>query len=239
MELFFAHPEEIQQNVLSEEESRHAVKVLRKQVGDEVYITDGKGNVFVARIIEIRKKHCKLQVFERKQFPESKHKIIIAIAPPKNSNRWDFFLEKSVELGVSTIIPIKTQRSERKNINIERAEKVLISAVKQSHNYFKPKIYSLISMKEIPEYLPQNFQSVVGYCGDEFSKTKLSEISIQSRNIVCFVGPEGDFTPDEVQFLIRQIQSVPVTISKNRLRTETAGITFAAQMNLLISLHEK
>jgi 16S rRNA (uracil1498-N3)-methyltransferase len=148
MQLFF-HPN-LDNNIveLPEDESKHCVRVLRKKVGDEIILIDGKGNKAFCKIIDDNQKKCKLEIIEKVHFAAKAIRLHIAIAPTKNFDRMDWMLEKCTEIGVSEITFIETENSERNKINMERCEKILIQSIKQSKQYWLPKLNNLISFKQ-------------------------------------------------------------------------------------------
>ncbi len=210
-----AHQQVIQ---LPQEESKHISKVLRMQLGDKIEIVNGKGDLFEAEIILNHQKHCQVRITSQKHFNKDAFHIHIAIAPTKNMDRFEYFLEKSTELGIHEITPIICANSERKIIKNERLEKVLIAAMKQSKRLYLPKLNPLTT---IEEFIKQHPSGLVAHCYNN-QKNELSK-ALASSNLPVLIGPEGDFSVDEIQELIKN-NYLPITLGKTRLRTETAGL---------------
>lgn len=203
---------------LPQEESKHISKVLRMQLGDKIEIVNGKGDLFEAEIILNHQKHCQVRITSHKHFDKDAFHIHIAIAPTKNMDRFEYFLEKSTELGIHEITPIICANSERKIIKNERLEKVLIAAMKQSKRLYLPKLNPLT---RIEEFIKQHPPGLVAHCYND-QKNELSK-TLASNNLPVLIGPEGDFSIDEIQELIKN-NYLPITLGKTRLRTETAGL---------------
>lgn len=214
------------------EESRHLIKVLRKTEGDKVFITDGNGHFFTTEITFANEKKCTVNIIniEHKQKNRPFH-LHIAIAPTKLNDRYEWFLEKAVEIGIDEITPIICKNSERKVIKVDRMKKIIQSAVKQSLQFYVPKFNEPIL---IDEFLNQQkaSQKYIAHCEDENNKQFLQHIAKPENDILVLVGPEGDFTPKEIQKSIN-LNFIPVTLGHNRLRTETAGVYITSLMTLL------
>ncbi|MDR1877134.1 MAG: 16S rRNA (uracil(1498)-N(3))-methyltransferase [Flavobacteriaceae bacterium] len=210
---------------LKEEEEYHIIKVLRMSSGDDIYVTDGKGTLAHGKLI-ITGKRAEVEVLElfpKKQ--QDKNRLHIAIAPTKNIDRFEFFIEKAVELGVSEITPILCANSERKNLNIEKIQKQVESACKQSLRLIFPLVRSLTSLKELIQ--KERTSLFLTHCYKEYKKVPLSRILPQQGRITVLIGPEGDFSKKEVEELY-SLGATGVDLGENRLRTETAGIFVAA-----------
>lgn len=205
--------------ILDEGESLHLCKVLRIVEGEQVQVLDGKGHLYHCRVLRSHAKQSILEV-ERIEFEErGSSGISIAIAPTKGNDRFDWFLEKSVELGVERIFALKTKRMEKIKFNRERSEKILIAGMKQSGNRYLPEISDLVGIDEV---LKEEGIKGIGYCGEK-EKESLKEFSKRAGRVIFFIGPEGDFTEDEVEKVVEKGGKV-VQLGKNRLRTETAAI---------------
>lgn len=210
------------------EESRHIIRVLRKKEGDLIYITNGKNELLVSKITNANDKKCQVEVVSvTKNENPIKYHLHIAIAPTKNSQRLEWFLEKATEIGISEITPILCERSERKTIKHERLEKVLISAMKQSLKYQLPKLNNLTPLKE---FLQKDLQKnkYIAHCIEEEKgslKQHLEAVCNKETHpeILIVIGPEGDFTLKEIQMAVEN-NFKPVSLGNSRLRTETAGI---------------
>ena len=213
------------------EESRHIAKVLRKQIGDNVSITNGKGLLVEGILRSNHPKKCEIEVLKRKQSNSPKTYLHIAIAPTKANDRFEWFLEKSTEIGIQEITPLLCDHSERKVIKWERYQKVLLSAMKQSLNTFLPKLNNLTPFIDfVNSSLDTN--KLIAHCENE-PKESLSKILSSSNTIL--IGPEGDFSSDEIQLALSK-DFKAVSLSESRLRTETAGIVACHTTNLIQSL---
>ena len=214
---------------LTKEENKHIVKVLRKKVGDKINIINGKGILFIAEIEVIEKHTVSLKVIKKeKKEKQHKYNLHLAIAPTKNINRFEWFLEKATEIGINEITPIICSRSERKKINLERCDKIIISAVKQSMKFYKPKLNSPISFIDFidKEYFGEKH---IAHCLNQ-KKHKITKAEYSSHLIL--IGPEGDFSENEISLAINK-KFKPTTLGNSRLRTETAGVVATQTFNLL------
>ena len=221
MKLFYGT---INQNIatLTEEESHHVSKVMRMQIDDLIYVTDGKGKLIQGSILKLGKRVETLLINELEQKVSPYHKIHLMIAPTKNIDRFEFFIEKATELGISEITPILTSNSERKQINYEKIEKQLISASKQCLRSRFPILNPLIKLSEVLPNL--NSQSTFfAHCNESFPRVSLTELSTNFNNLTFLIGPEGDFSTQEIQVLNNNKMQA-ISLGNNRLRTETAGI---------------
>lgn len=233
MHIFYsAH---IQENnfQLDEEESRHAVKVLRLKERDTISLVDGKGGFYLAEISQADPKKCTLKILQAQQnYGKKNYFIHLAIAPTKNMDRIEWMVEKCVEIGIDKISFIKCQRSERKNVNPERIEKIAVSAMKQSLKAYLPKIHDLISFKDFlnSELEDQRF---IGHL-EEGEKKDLQNAARKSGNYCILIGPEGDFSPEEIE-QAKVKGFTPVNLGPSRLRTETAGMVSCHILNLVNS----
>ena len=228
MQLFYIQNPE-SEIILSAEESKHATKVLRKKEGDILNFTDGKGYFYKAKITVADTRKCRLQVVSSEQ-KEKQHNyhLHIAIAPTKNMDRYEWFLEKATEIGIDEITPIICSRSERKVIKTERCNRILLSAMKQSLKFHLPKLNEAITLKN---FLKQDFEGnkYIAHC-EEGNKTELKEKKKEKRTLIL-IGPEGDFSPTEIELAL-QNQFKAVSLGTSRLRTETAGIIATHTINI-------
>lgn len=219
------------QYFLSEEESKHAVRVLRLNVGDAVTLIDGKGGLYQAEIKDAHPKRTILQINSvTTGFNKRNHYLHIAIAPTKNLDRVEWFLEKATEIGIDEISLIISQRSERKEAKVERLDKIITSAIKQSIKAYHPVLNAPVALNQ---FLKQPFdgQKFIAHC-DEGGKTELAQsITKQSRYLIL-IGPEGDFTPAEVDAAL-QNGFKAITLGESRLRTETAALEACFEVNFL------
>jgi 16S rRNA (uracil1498-N3)-methyltransferase len=216
---------------LNEEESKHCSKVLRLGNGDVVHLINGKGGLFEAKITGMNKKHVDLEIInETSEFGKRNHHLHIAIAPTKNIDRLEWFLEKATEIGIDEITPIICDRSERKIIKEERLEKVITSAVKQSLTAYHPKLNAAITFNAL---IKQNLdgQKFIAHClpGD---KLYINQIAKPYQSYLVLIGPEGDFTPTEINIALQNGYKA-VTLGETRLRTETAALAACFEVNYM------
>lgn len=202
---------------LPEDESKHCVRVLRYGLGSPLDLIDGKGNQFIGKIVDDHPKRCRIQIDEVIAHPKSETIVHIAMAPTKNMDRVEWFLEKAVELGLTKLTFLKCENNERNTINMERLQKIAVSAMKQSKRYFLPEIEGLVSFIQFVDTHPKGY---IGHCY-EGSKILLKEINLQ---LPFLVGPEGDFSKSEVDLALSKGYRA-VNMSDYRLRTETAALT--------------
>ena len=233
MQLFYTPHISGKQAIFQGEEARHCAQVLRKKVGDSIQFVDGKGNWYQGTIESLSKKECYISIQKEIQsYTKRACHIHVAIAPTKNIARFEWFLEKATEIGIDQVSPIKCARSERKVIKNERLNKILISAMKQSLKATLPQLEELKTFKQWLSELPDsNEQRFIAHCIDE-EKQHLKEKYIPKQNVLLMIGPEGDFTKEEVTMAAKK-GFQPVTLGESRLRTETAGIVGTHILNLL------
>ncbi len=210
---------------INDEEQNHIAKVLRMREGEEIYVTDGKGNLAKGNLIFEGKKVSLKNVEIQEILPDFSPKLHIAIAPTKNIDRIEFFVEKATEMGISEITLLNTEKTERKNLNIEKLRKQSIAASKQSLRFHFPAIHDLTKFSDFVKNLqPEN--TFVAHCNDKSDRINLHNLP-KLENITFLIGPEGDFSEKEIQILSeRGIKAV--SLGNQRLRTETAGIFVAA-----------
>lgn len=211
--------------VLPESDSQHAIRVLRMGMGDELEIVDGKGHRFRTRILDPHPKRTLVEILERIDAPLLwDYNITIAVAPTKNMDRMEWLVEKLTEIGVNRVVPIRCQRSERREIKAERLEKIAISAMKQSLKSVLPRIDEMTDIKNfLNEVGHTTSQKFIGYCSDEVERRLMARTCKPNTDTIILIGPEGDFTPDEVA-ASRDAGFIAVTMGDNRLRTETAAL---------------
>ncbi|HLK30075.1 MAG TPA: RsmE family RNA methyltransferase [Puia sp.] len=211
---------------LNEETSKHVVQVLRMKNGEQILLTDGKGNLLNCEINDNHKKKCIVKIQERSFKEQGTRKISITISLLKNANRFEWFLEKVTELGITEIAPTICERTERQHFRSERMKNILVSAMLQSQQVWLPILHEPVSLKEIISQSHQS-QKFIAHCMDD-AKVSLSDaMNAFTSSQIILIGPEGDFTKDEINFAL-QNHFVPVTLGETRLRTETAGIVAAA-----------
>lgn len=212
--------------VLDETSSKHIIQVLRMKAGELIQLTDGKGNLSTAVIEDDNRKRCGVRITENMVVPVSERKVTIAISPVKNNSRFEWFLEKATEIGVSKIIPLICDRTEKTAMKHDRMKSILISAMLQSQQSWLPELTEPISFKEM---IRDNEASAkyIAHCEDEATKKSLSTFQPFNLSTILLIGPEGDFTKDEISLAINN-GFIPVSLGNTRLRTETAGIVAAS-----------
>jgi len=215
---------------LEKEDTRHITKVLRKKVGDVVSITNGNGDLFDGTISQLTSNRCTLELQHIKYVPAPTPRLHIAIAPTKMNERMEWFLEKSTELGVSEITPLLCGNSERRAIKLDRFEKILVSAMKQSLQFHKPILNPLITIEEFMGSHSNELQ-LMAHC-EETDKKHLSQLLHPERHTTLLIGPEGDFTQEEIENALNK-NFLPVHLGVTRLRTETAGVYAASLFNAI------
>ena len=219
-------------HLLSEEESQHAVKVLRLQVGDDIVVVDGVGGYYQAKIPLPHPKHCAFEIVQSTLgYGKRNYKLHIAIAPTKNIDRLEWFIEKAVEIGVDAITPVLCRHSERKIIKSERLEKIVVSAAKQSIKAYFPIFNPLCTFDELLKQHPAKTK-FIAHCYPE-EKSLLKDLLPEQDDILILIGPEGDFSPEEVAKAL-QNGFRPVSLGESRLRTETAGVVACAQVGVVL-----
>lgn len=230
MPLPFFYNEEIttglSQLVLNEETSRHVVQVLRMQMGDQLKLTDGLGNIFTAIITDDHKKRCAVTIHSKEFQQQSQRKVTIAISLIKNSSRFEWFLEKVTEIGISEIIPLICERTEKQHFRLDRMKSILVSAMLQSQQYWLPVLQEPLALHKLIETSHYD-QKFIAHCIDE-QKRNLSDLANENLSTqIILIGPEGDFTASEIEMAV-QHHFIPVALGNTRLRTETAGVVAAA-----------
>lgn len=206
------------QHTLSEEESKHIIKVLRQQTGDQIGLLDGKGSLFTTEIIEAHPKKCVVKLVNQDKEPKQDLDIHIVVAPTKQNERIEWFVEKATEIGLTELTLMNCANSERNRIKIDRLEKKAVSAMKQSNRKFLPKINELTDFNS---FVIDNPNGLIAHCY-ELEKNDFNEV-FQVSGCPILIGPEGDFTDEEIAFAIENGYKT-VTLGKNRLRTETAAL---------------
>ena len=225
---------------LGEEDSKHCVKVLRMGEGDTIEVVDGNGTLYTCRITMAHPKRCAVEVTERMQQPPHwGHRIVLGIAPTKNLDRIEWLVEKCVEMGVDRIIPLRCHNSERTVLKTERLKKIMVSAMKQS---LKATLPLLDEMTPVAQVLAEPFEGTrcIAYCDEQLPRGQrltLTGVYRPGQDVMVLIGPEGDFSPEEVQ-AARDAGFMPVTLGESRLRTETAGMMAVAAIHTLDSKRE-
>jgi 16S rRNA (uracil1498-N3)-methyltransferase len=225
---------------LGEEDSKHCVKVLRMGEGDTIEVVDGNGTLYTCRITMAHPKRCAVEVVERvEQLPHWGCRIVLGIAPTKNLDRMEWLVEKCVEMGVDRIIPLRCRNSERTVLKTERLRKIMVSAMKQS---LKATLPQLDEMTAVEQVLVEPFDGTrcIAYCDallPREARQTLAGVYQAGGDVMVLIGPEGDFSPEEVQ-AARAAGFLPVTLGESRLRTETAGMMAVASVHTLNSTRE-
>ncbi len=210
---------------LEEDTSRHIVQVLRMEVGEKLQLTDGKGNLYTAEIVQVHKKTTSVKILYGDYNPPSQPRISIALSLIKNVTRFEWFLEKVTEIGINDIIPLICERTEKHHFRLDRMKGILISAMVQSQQSWLPKLSEPISLFTKISRLDSQ-QKFIAHC-QESDKRSLKDVVNKETDAFILIGPEGDFTPNEINLALQQ-NFLPVTLGNTRLRTETAGVVAAA-----------
>ncbi|WP_062055601.1 16S rRNA (uracil(1498)-N(3))-methyltransferase [Aquimarina longa] len=206
----------------SREESKHITKVLRKKEGDLLHITNGNGHLFIARITFSTPSQCIAIIEKSEKHYRKNYRLHLAVAPTKMNDRYEWFLEKATEIGIDEITPIICDHSERKVIKLERLERIMQSAMKQSLQYYLPILNPAISFSDFIKQQNKD-QLLIAHC-EETKKQSLKDILLPKSNTTILIGPEGDFSTKEIELALTS-GYLPITLGKTRLRTETAAIT--------------
>lgn len=220
---------------LAEEESKHAIRVLRLTQGQSVILIDGVGGWFEAVIQDTHPKRTQLEILSYSpEYQKLKYHMHIAIAPTKNIDRLEWFLEKATEIGIQEITPLISEHSERKEVKVDRLNKVVISAMKQSLKAYKPLINPAIPFDKFISLFANNPEigKAIAHCEPGDDKVYLNEVFESAQNYLVLIGPEGDFSPPEIQAAI-EAGFNPISLGEARLRTETAALYACAELALL------
>jgi len=212
--------------VLDEDTSRHVVQVLRTKKGEKLNLTDGNGSLITAEVIDAHKKHCVVNVINSRLMSQISRKITIAISLLKSTNRFEWFLEKATEIGVSEIIPLICERTEKQKFRYDRMKGICISAMLQSQQTWLPLLNEPKQFNHLAIEQFDNQQKFIAHCDESSVKKHLSTFQSFNSSIII-IGPEGDFTKNEIKLALEN-NFVPVSLGETRLRTETAGIVAAS-----------
>ena len=216
---------------LDETESKHCIRVLRLEKGNEITLVDGRGGWFTAEIADPNPKRCAVNVIKSElNFGQRNFQAHIAIAPTKNIERIEWFLEKATEIGIDRVTPLLCRYSERKEIKNERLEKVMVSAMKQSLKAYLPQLDELTKFNDFIKQ-PFSGQKFIAHCEEQHRELLKNTIK-HGENYLILIGPEGDFSTEEIRLAI-DAGFVPVSLGESRLRTETAGVVACHTFNLL------
>jgi 16S rRNA (uracil1498-N3)-methyltransferase len=231
MERLFYAPDIAINPELPEEESQHCARVLRLREGDEITVADGKGYLYQAVLTETHPGRCRVNITNKwKQEPLWNFYIHVAVAPTKNIDRMEWFVEKATEIGINEITCLRCRRSERREIKIQRLNKIAVNAMKQSQKTTLPKINGMV---DFPDFIPFGFEGykMIGHCYDS-PKRLIKEIYKPGKNALLLVGPEGDFSSEEINAALTAGFS-PVSFGESRLRTETAALVACHAIHVL------
>ena len=236
MQLFYAPDITLPEYTLTEEESRHAIKVLRLKTGDTLHITDGVGNLHLCQLISDSAKHCTVRVVESKcEFEKRPYRLTMAVAPTKNIDRYEWFLEKATEIGVDNFVALESEHSERRVIKVERELKVITAAVKQSLKAYHPTLEDMVDFKKFVTR-PFTGRKFIAHCGEAVvGKSYLASTLNAGEDAVILIGPEGDFSPEEVRLAVDN-GFEEITLGSQRFRTETAAVMAVAMVAIKNSL---
>ncbi len=213
--------------VLDEATSKHVVQVLRMKNGEQLQLTNGKGNLFTAVITDDNRKKCAVSVIQKSEIGKPKSEIAIAISLLKNGTRFEWFLEKATEIGVTEIIPLICERTEKTAFKMERMNNILVSAMLQSQQCWLPILHGPVKYANMPMGKWENVQKLIAHCIDEDFRQPLTNKLINGlTNKLILIGPEGDFTKKEIEWALKN-NFTPVSMGNTRLRTETAGMVAA------------
>lgn len=229
MNLFYEPEIRNGRHFLNEEESRHALKALRLKTGDMLHVIDGKGGRYFCKIVN-DKKNCEYEVLEQSHKDSRPFSVHIAIAPTKNQDRMEWFVEKAVETGVEKITFLFTKNSERTRLRMERIRKKAVEAMKQSQNLWLPDIVEEGDFESFLEKKGER-QRFIAYV-DETHTNTLKDAARMGGDYLALIGPEGDFTREEIELAIKN-HFIPVSLGPSRLRTETAGLAVCFTLNLI------
>lgn len=223
MQLFYnPNIDEITENFsFDKEESKHIIKVLRKKDSDILFVTNGSGYLFETEITLASDSKCTVKVLSFEKKPAPKFHLHLAVAPTKMNDRYEWFLEKATEIGISEITPIICDRSERKVIKNDRFDKIILTAMKQANELYLPKLNEAITYKEFLKHKNEGLQ-LIAHC-EETDKKTLKSVLKPNESVTLLIGPEGDFSEKEIALALEN-KYVPVSLGNTRLRTETAAI---------------
>lgn len=233
MIIFYA-PDLLSTLQLPEEDSGHAIRVLRHQVGDEIKVVDGSGTWYDCRITVAHPKHCALEILSSTPDSHWTYGIELVVAPTKNLDRMEWFLEKATEMGIDRFIPIKSRFSERKELKVERMKKIAVSAMKQSLKATLPVVEEMTDIRKVLEE-PFDGQKFIAHCMEDTPRQLLSKLIEPGKKVRVLIGPEGDFSAEEVEMAIKN-NYIPISLGDQRLRTETAALASVHTIHIINEL---
>ena len=224
MQLFYAPEITLPLYTLSEEESKHCVRVLRMKRGDELHITDGRGNMYRCKVVDDNAKRCTVEVVHTTpNYEPLAYELVMAVAPTKNIDRYEWFLEKATEVGISEVYPLECDHSERRQIKADREEKVITAAVKQSLKAYHPTLHDMTRFRDVVT-MPFEGQKFIAHCNDDLGEREyLGKLVEKGGRSLILIGPEGDFSEEEITFALNNGFKA-ISLGKERLRTETAAL---------------
>lgn len=232
MHVFYTPDISSEDYVLNEEESRHCIKVLRLNKGAIVCLIDGRGGLYHAEIIAEAKRNVQLRVIQTtRDYHRRQHSLHIAVAPTKNIDRLEWFLEKATEIGIEEITPVICDRSERKTVKEDRLSKIITAAVKQSLQAYHPILRPQIDFKDFLR-LENDSLKMIAHCLENEPKQYINQVAVPGQKYTILIGPEGDFSPDEIELALNSGYK-PLTLGNTRLRTETAALAACFEINYL------
>jgi 16S rRNA (uracil1498-N3)-methyltransferase len=209
---------------LNEDTSKHVVQVLRMNTGDALQLSDGLGNLLTAEVVDPHKKKCSVRIINRTFKERKEQRISIAISLLKNASRLEWFLEKATELGVTEIIPMLCDRTEKQHFRYERMQQIVVSAMMQSQQVWLPVLHQPVAYKDV--VIKSNYtEKLIAHCEDD-DKVNITDIE-KTNSVQVLIGPEGDFTSTEINIAFEH-QFKPISVGHTRLRTETAGVAAAS-----------
>ncbi len=223
MQLFYAPDFTPPHYILTEDESKHAIRVLRLTLGSTIHITDGRGNLFHCEVCGTNPKRCEVLVRETiAEYNPLPYSLTIAVAPTKSADRYEWFLEKATEIGVGEIIPLLTEHSERKVVKMERDQRVITAAMKQSLKAYHPLLHPLTPFMELIQR-PFDGDKFIAHCEPSDTKQPLPHLLSSASNVMVLIGPEGDFSPTEIAAALEH-GFRDISLGTQRLRSETAAV---------------
>ena len=223
MLLFYTPDITLPQYTLPEEESKHCVRVLRLGEGDTIHLADGRGNLHRARIVSASPKRCEVTVEETvSEYGKRPYALTVGVAPTKNNDRFEWFLEKATEIGIDRVIPLECDRSERRVYKTDRGNKVIESAMKQSLKAYHPQLDELTPFAGLVR-MPFDGDKFIAHCEAGADKKLLRDRVVTGNNVLVLIGPEGDFSPEEIR-LAKENGFCEISLGASRLRTETAAL---------------
>lgn len=218
--------------VLNEEESRHCIKVLRLGKGAQVCLIDGRGGLYQAEIVAETKRNVQLRVIQTtREYHQRQHSLHIAVAPTKNIDRLEWFLEKATEIGIEEVTPVICDRSERKTVKEDRLNKIITAAVKQSLQAYHPILHPQIDFEDFIK-IENDSLKMIAHCLEDEPKQYINQVALPRQKYTILIGPEGDFSPHEIEAALNSGYQ-PLTLGNTRLRTETAALAACFEINYL------